>query len=325
MRTLVTGATGFTGGVLARYLVGVGERVRALVRPASSSRSRGLCDAGVEVVSGDLSDAASLEAACQDVEVVYHIAATYRSAGRAAAYRAVNVDGTRRLLDAAQTAGVGRVVHCSTGGVHGHIEHPPATEEAPLSPGDIYQETKLEGERLARDRGEAGGIDVVVARPIGIYGPGDTRFLKLFRLASGRVMLGDGSAFYHLTFVEDLVEGFHLCGTVPAAAGRTYLLAGRRYTTLKRLVELIASELGSRPPSLSIPVWPVWLVGAFCELACVPFRVEPPLHRRRVEFFTKSRAFDASRARRELGFVPKVELEEGIHRTAVWYRGQGML
>lgn len=325
MRTLVTGATGFTGGVLARYLVGVGERVRALVRPASSSRSRGLCDAGVEVVSGDLSDAASLEAACQDVEVVYHIAATYRSAGRAAAYRAVNVDGTRRLLDAAQTAGVGRVVHCSTGGVHGHIEHPPATEEAPLSPGDIYQETKLEGERLARDRGEAGGIDVVVARPIGIYGPGDTRFLKLFRLASGRVMLGDGSAFYHLTFVEDLVEGFHLCGTVPAAAGRTYLLAGRRYTTLKRLVELIASELGSRPPSLSIPVWPVWLVGALCELACVPFRVEPPLHRRRVEFFTKSRAFDASRARRELGFVPKVELEEGIHRTAVWYRGQGML
>ena len=325
MRTLVTGATGFTGGVLARYLVGVGERVRALVRPASSSRSRGLCDAGVEVVSGDLSDAASLEAACQDVEVVYHIAATYRSAGRAAAYRAVNVDGTRRLLDAAQTAGVGRVVHCSTGGVHGHIEHPPATEEAPLSPGDIYQETKLEGERLARDRGDAGGIDVVVARPIGIYGPGDTRFLKLFRLASGRVMLGDGSAFYHLTFVEDLVEGFHLCGTVPAAAGRTYLLAGRRYTTLKSLVELIASELGSRPPSLSIPVWPVWLVGALCELACVPFRVEPPLHRRRVEFFTKSRAFDASRARRELGFVPKVELEEGIHRTAVWYRGQGML
>ena len=325
MRTLVTGATGFTGGVLARYLVGVGERVRALVRPASSSRSRGLCDAGGEVVSGELSDAAALEAACQDVEGGYHIAATYRSAGRAAAYRAVNVDGTRRLLDAAQTAGVGRVVHCSTGGVHGHIEHPPATEEAPLSPGDIYQETKLEGERLARDRGDAGGIDVVVARPIGIYGPGDTRFLKLFRLASGRVMLGDGSAFYHLTFVEDLVEGFHLCGTVPAAAGRTYLLAGRRYTTLKRLVELIASELGSRPPSLSIPVWPVWLVGALCELACVPFSVEPPLHRRRVEFFTKSRAFDASRARRELGFVPKVELEEGIHRTAVWYRGQGML
>ena len=325
MRVLVTGATGFTGGVLAHYLVGAGERVRALVRPASLNRSRGLCDAGIEVVSGDLANAASLEAACQDVEVVYHIAATYRSAGRASAYREVNVDGTRRLLDAAQVAGVGRVVHCSTGGVHGHIEHPPATEEAPLSPGDVYQETKLEGERLARDRGEVGGMEVVVARPIGIYGPGDTRFLKLFRLASGRVMLGDGSAFYHLTFVEDLVEGFHLCGTVPAAAGRTYLLAGRRYTTLSKLVELIASELGSSPPSLSIPVWPVWLAGALCELTCAPFSVEPPLYRRRVEFFTKSRAFDASRARRELGFIPKVELEEGIHRTAEWYRGQGML
>ena len=164
-----------------------------------------------------------------------------------------------------------------------------------------------------------------MARPIGIYGPGDTRFLKLFRLASGRVMIGAGKAFYHLTFIEDLVEGFRLCGTVPEAAGRTYLLAGPRYTTLRELVALIAAELGTRPPQLRIPVWPVWMAGALCELVCVPLRVEPPLYRRRVEFFTKSRAFDASRARRELGFAPQVDLEEGLHRTAVWYREQGLL
>lgn len=326
MRVLVTGATGFAGGWLARHLVRQGDEVRALIRTESLSRAGDLADVGVETARGDLRDAASLAAACRGVEVVYHVAASYRTAGQpASAYRDVNVDGTRRLLDAAEAAGVRRVVHCSTGGVHGHIKHPPATEDAPLTPGDIYQKTKLEGERLARARGEAGGIEVVVARPIGIYGPGDTRFLKLFRLAHGRVMVGNGQAFYHLTFVEDLVEGFRLCGTVAAASGRTYLLAGRRYTTLRELVGLVAAELDTRPPPLTIPVWPVWLAGAVCEFICVPLRIEPLLYRRRVEFFTKSRAFDASRAGRELGFAPRIDLAEGIRRTAVWYREQGML
>lgn len=328
MKVLVTGATGFTGGYLARHLVAKGDQVRALVRPASRGRAGGLRDAGIEVVPGDLVDRGSLAAACEGVAVVYHIAATYRTAGQpAAAYRAVNVEGTRRLLDAACAAGVRRHVHCSTGGVHGHIDHPPATEEAPLAPGDIYQQTKLEGEQLARARGEGGELEVVIVRPIGIYGPGDTRLLRLFRGIARRrfPLLGNGRVYYHLTFIEDLVHGFHLCGTVPAASGRTYLLAGPRYTTLAALMAMIAMELEVNPPRRSWPVWPIWLAGALCELVCVPLGIEPPLYRRRVEFFTKSRAFDASRARREIGFDPEVDLEEGIHRTAVWYREQGML
>ncbi len=208
MRVLVTGATGFTGGWLARHLIRTGDSVRALVRPASREAADGLVSTGVDVQEGDLSDAASLAAACKGVEVVYHIAASYRAAGQpASVYRDVNTEGTRRLLAAAEASGVRRFVHCSTGGVHGHIEHPPATEDAPLAPGDVYQETKLEGERVARAAGASGRVEVVVARPIGIYGPGDTRFLKLFRLATGHVMLGAGAAYYHLTFVEDWSKG----------------------------------------------------------------------------------------------------------------------
>jgi dihydroflavonol-4-reductase len=327
---LVTGATGFTGGHLALALARRGERVRALVRPRSLERFQRtpLAAAGVEAVAGDLTDAAAVQRAADGVAVVYHIAATYREAGQPdSAYRAINVEGTRNVLDAARRVGAMRVVHCSTGGVHGHIAQPPATEDAPFSPGDVYQVTKLEAEQLARAYGEAHGLDVVIARPIGIYGPGDTRFLKMFRgIARGRFpMLGSGEAFYHLTYVEDLVEGFRLCGEVPQAAGRTYILAGARYTTLNELVALIAEELGVAPPRWHLPVWPFWVAGLLCEAVCVPLRLEPPLYRRRVDFYTKSRAFDTARARSELGFHPQVDLRDGIRRTAAWYRERGLL
>jgi nucleoside-diphosphate-sugar epimerase len=327
---LVTGATGFTGGHLAQHLINCGDEVCALVRPKSRARfdASPLAANGVIAVEGDLMDAAAVRRAVEGVDVVYHIAATYREAGQAdAAYRAINVEGTRNILEAAKDAGVKRVVHCSTGGVHGHIADPPANEDAPFNPGDVYQDTKLEAENLARDFGSAHRMDVVVARPIGIYGPGDTRFLKMFRgLARGRFpMIGNGQAFYHLTYIDDLVEGFRLCGTVPAAKGRTYILAGPRYTTLEQLVHLVAHELNVPPPRMHLPVWPFWTAGLLCEMICVPLRIEPPLYRRRVDFYTKSRAFDTKRARAELGFVPQVDLEEGIKRTAAWYRSEGLL
>ena len=163
---------------------------------------------------------------------------------------------------------------------------------------------------------------MVIARPTGIYGPGDRRLLKLFRGVARRrfLFLGTGDIFYHLTYVDDLVEGFRLCGEMPGAAGRTYILAGGEVTTLNALVEAIAREAGVAPPRLRLPVWPFWIAGALCEAACAPLRIEPPLYRRRVDFFTKSRAFDISRARRELGFEPRVGLRDGIRRTLAWYR-----
>ncbi len=330
MNVLVTGVTGFTGGHLARALTARGHTVRGLVRPASLGKPAvaSLRAAGVAVVPGDLVDADAVVRALDGVDVAYHIAATYRQAGQPdEAYRAINAGGTRNLLEGARAQGVRRVVHCSTGGVHGHIERPPATEEAPLRPGDIYQVTKLEAEQAVRAAAAGGAIEAVIARPIGIYGPGDTRFLKMFRgIARGRFpMLGSGEVYYHLTYIDDLVEGFRLCGEVPGAAGRTYILAGPRYTTLNELAERMAAALGVRPPRLRLPVWPFWLAGAACEAICVPLRIEPPLYRRRVDFYTKSRAFDTTRARTELGYAPQVDLDEGLRRTIAWYREQRLL
>ena len=325
MTVLVTGVTGFTGGHLARHLRHRGVTVRGLVRPRSLDRPEvaTLRDVGVEIAAGDLTDAAAVAAACQGVDVVHHIAATYREAGQPdSAYRAINVAGVQHVIDGARAAGARRVVHCSTGGVHGHIANPPADEDAPFNPGDVYQGTKLEGEALARAEGEKGGLEVVVARPIGIYGPGDLRFLKMFRGISRRrfPVLGSGEVFYHLTYIDDLCEGFRLCGEVAGAAGRTYILGGPRYTTLNQLVAMIAAELKVSPLPVHFPVWPFWLAGAACEAICVPLRVQPPLYRRRVDFYTKSRAFDISRARAEIGYAPRVGLDEGIRMTLDWYR-----
>ncbi len=334
MRALVTGATGFTGGHLARFLVARGDHVRVLVRPRpGSDPGRSVTHFGadatrVEVVSGDLTDAAAVKRAADGVDLVYHIAAIYRQAGlRAEQYRAVNATAVRTIIHAAKAGGAKRVVHCSTVGVHGDVEHPPANEDAPLRPGDIYQETKLEGEDVARTAARETGVAVVIARPTGIYGPGDRRLLKLFRGVARRrfIILGTGEIFYHLTYIDDLVAGLHLCGTVPAAAGRTYILAGGEVTTLNRLTELIAEEAHVPPPRLHLPVWPFWVVGAMCEAVCRPFRIEPPIYRRRVDFYTKSRAFDINRARAELGYAPEVGLRDGIRRTLEWYRREGWL
>jgi nucleoside-diphosphate-sugar epimerase len=327
VRALVTGATGFTGGHLARALAARGDTVSALVRSHGTAATE-LAQCGISVQIGDLRDATALAAATTGVDVVYHIAAIYRQAGLPRdMYRAVNATAARDVVAAAARGGAKRVVHCSTVGVHGDVKHPPANEEAPLEPGDVYQETKLEGERLARETGAKAGIDVTIVRPSGIYGPGDRRLLRLFRgVARGRwVTLGSGEIYYHLTFIDDLVEGFLLCGIHPAAANRTYILAGGEVTTLNELVGLVAEGAGVPAPRWHLPVWPFWAAGAVCEALCAPFGIEPPLYRRRVDFFTKSRAFDITRARTEIGFTPRVGLREGIRRTLEWYRQHAWL
>jgi dihydroflavonol-4-reductase len=326
VRALVTGATGFTGGHLARALASTGQQVRALVR--DPSRAGDLAASGIELAAGDLREASAVARAMAGVDVVYHIAAIYRQAGvPRETYRAVNATAVGQIIEAAKAAGARRVVHCSTVGVHGDVEHPPANEDAPLKPGDVYQETKLEGEEVARATGARVGIEVTIARPTGIYGPGDRRLLKLFRGVARRrfPILGRGEIYYHLTYIDDLVDGLRLCGEHPAAANRTYILAGGEVTTLNELVALVARVAGVPPPRLHLPVWPFWIAGAACEALCRPFGIEPPIYRRRVDFYTKSRAFDITRARREIGYAPRVALADGIKRTLDWYREHGWI
>ncbi|MEX0745751.1 MAG: NAD-dependent epimerase/dehydratase family protein [Phycisphaeraceae bacterium] len=322
---LVTGATGFTGGHLARTLVSRGYRVRALVR--TRQQADALRRAGCEPVVGDLTRRDEVMPAAEGCTHIYHIAALYRSAKHAdSVYYDVNVNGTRHVVDAARAHGVRRVVHCSTVGVHGDIEHTPADESAPFAPGDIYQQTKLEGELLMRGAID-GGLPATIFRPVGIYGPGDTRFLKLFKtIHTGRFrMIGAGDVLYHLTYIDDLVDGIIRCGEHDAALGQVYILAGPRYTTIRELADCVGEAVGRPCPRGRVPLAPVKLAATACERICRPLGLEPPLHHRRLDFFTKDRAFNIGKARRELGYAPRVDLAEGTARTAQWYAGTGML
>jgi dihydroflavonol-4-reductase len=326
MRVALTGASGYTGGRLLEALRARGDEVTVLVRPQSvSERLRSLAST---VVEGSLGDAGAAARLVEGADAVVHVAAVYRTAGHPDSYyREVNVVGTETLLEAAARLGLRRFVHTSTVGVHGHVERPPADESAPFAPGDIYQATKAEAERLALDFHRRRAVPVAVVRPGAIYGPGETRLLKLFRaIARGRyAVVGSGRTYYHPVFIDDLVDGFLLALDRPEAVGESFLICGPSYISQADLAALVAKHTGGRVLPFRVPARPIQWAGDLVEAICVPLGLEPPLHRRRVDFWTKSRAFSIEKARRLLGYAPKVDLDEGIARTAAWYREAGWL
>ncbi len=323
---LVTGAGGFVGSVLVDALLRQGVRVRAMVH--SLSRQGDLAGKAGEGVAADLSDLESLRRAVVGVRYVYHIASIFRQAGLPeSVFHDVNATGTARLLDACIEAGVQRVIHCSTVGVLGHINHPPADENTPFNPGDMYQRSKMDGENIALDYFRSGRIKGVVIRPAMIYGPGDERTLKMFRMIAHRrfFFVGPGKALVHFIDVRDLAQAFILAMEKSALNGEVYIVAGPRALPLVELVEIIARELGVPPLRLHLPVRPMQMLGSLCEAVCTPFRIQPPIFRRRVDFYTKNRAFDCRKAHRDLGFAPAQSLEQEIRDIITDYKKRGWL
>ncbi len=325
MRVLVTGATGFTGGRLAEMLLEQGDEVVALAR--KDSRKDKLIAAGAEIVTGDIRSKDDVMRAAEGCEVIYHIAALYRSAKHAdSVYHDINVGGTENVLRAARKLGTARVVHCSTVGVHGKVTKKPVDENAPHAPGDIYQKTKLEGELLAKAAAEK-GLPVSIVRPAGIYGPGDLRFLKLFRMIqTGRFrMIGTGDVVYHFTYVDDLCRGFMTCATHPDAVNQQFIICGKEYHPISEVAQIVSECVDTPLRRGHVPVWPVMTVSHLCEILCKPFGIEPPLHRRRLDFFIKDRAFTGAKAKEILGYEAEIPLSTGFRRTARWYYQEGLL
>ena len=323
---LVTGGRGFLGRHLVSQLSEHGERVRLFTRAHTNTRQREIAES--EVVFGDIRDQKAVEQAVDGVDKVIHLVSNFRKGGsdKKEAY-SINVEGTENILQASLKNGVKQLIHCSTIGVHGDVRSIPANEETPFNPGDLYQETKLIAEKRVWEFCEETGLPITVIRPISMFGPGDLRMLKLFRMIKkGRfVIVGNGSPFFQPAYIDDVVQGFLLCLNNDQAIGEVFIIGGDEYLPLRELFRLIAEEFGVPPPKLKIPLFPVLFLAALCEKICVPLGIEPPLHRRRVSFFQNNRAFSIAKAKKTLNYRPQVSLREGIKRTIRWYEEQGLL
>lgn len=331
-RIFLTGATGFLGQALARALRARGSEVRALVRPrthpAGYASARALRELGVEIVPGDVLVPSTWRSALDGVSQVFHLAGRLLAPGVVdAEYEQLHIDGTRNLLEACARAGSLRaIVHCSTTGVLGPTGEAPAREDAPLRPDTVYERTKAEGERLALALAAEHGLPLAVARPALVYGPGDLHLLGWFRTIQRGYyrVVGSGASLLHPIYIDDLVEGMLRCAA-PSAAGRVYHLVGERAVPIGELAAGIAAALGRRLPRGRIPLGAA--LGAAALLEAIP-GLPPerlPLTRERVRFMTQSRAYCGERARRELGFAPRTDLETGLRNTVTWYRSEGLL
>ena len=327
-RVLVTGASGYTGTVLVKKLIHQGVAVRAIARQSSNLRAfEGL---EIDWVRGDVFDPKVVWQGVKDIEYVIHVAAAYREAKITdETYHKVHVESTKLLAEAllGQT-GFKRFVHVSTVGVHGHIDHPPADESYPFGPGDIYQRTKAEAELWIRDFAARNNFPISVVRPAAIYGPGDKRLLKVFKMASKPVfpLFGKGQGLYHLIHVNDLTDIFILAAIHPQAQGEVFIAGNAEPSRLQDIARTIADEVGNQGMRfLRLPAWPLFLAADICEGICRPLGIEPPLYRRRVAFFTKDRAFKTDKLKNLLGYTNNTEVREGLRSTARWYKEAGWL
>ena len=331
MKLLVTGGTGFIGSHLAEQGRRRGAEVVVLGltdRPEEQANAELLTRMGAEVLSGSITDAELCRRAARGATHIFHLAVAMREGGKSDDFfEAINLDGTRHLLQAATEQRVQRFVYCSTIGIYGHRAPGITTEESPLAPGNIYERTKVAAERLVRDFVENCRLPAAVLRPADVYGPRDQRLLKMFKgVARGRFPLfGAGKGRRHMVYVDDVVSAFFQAVDRDEAVGEGVIVAGPRACTLRELLDQVTATTGSRRYGVRLPLAPMLGLAAVVEDVCAALAVDPPIYRRRMDFFHSDSEFDTSRARRVLGWEPKVDLEEGIRRTWEDYRRSGEL
>jgi len=326
MKIFVTGGTGFTGAALVKQLLQDGHEIKVLDKNPGIALEE-LKQMGADITLGSVTDRDLVARGSQGAEVVMHLAAAFREIGVPdAVYKDVNVHGTRVVAEEAIKAGARKLVYCSTQGVHGHIDNPPGDETSPIAPADYYQQTKYEGEVVLEDF--KGQIEYTTLRPTAIYGPGDPeRFYMIFkRVNKGRfLMFGDGLTTYHPVYIDNLVDAFIKAMPPGAGAGEAYIIGDEHYYTLNELVSRVAKALDKPVSVPHLPIMPLVIAGHVCEKVCKPFGINPPIFPRRVDWFRQMRAFKIDKAKRDLGYEPKVGIDEGLRATGEWYKANNYL
>jgi nucleoside-diphosphate-sugar epimerase len=317
VKVLITGAGGFIGSHLVDSQIEKGFDVRAVdlhldLLKHLEGHPR------LERIPGDITDEKLVRRLVEGVEIIYHLASAHLDVSLSDEhYRHVNVDATTCLLDAAMRTGVRRFVHCSSVGVIGDVEHPPADETTDCHPTNIYERTKLEGERAALDFSWRTGFPVVVMRPAWVYGPRCPRTAKLIRtIKKGRFpIFGGGRNLRHPVYISDAVRGLELCAETQNIDGEVFIIAGEAPVESRELVSVISRELNIRTQKISLPVFLGQWGGLALEGLYKPLGKQPPFSRRSMDFFLKHNAYSIRKAKRRLCYQPQIDLQTGIRMT----------
>lgn len=327
MKIAITGATGFLGKSLASWLAKQGHELYLHAR--SEEKAASIKDLAKKLIICDITDTKGIGELVADADIVINTVSNFRSAsGPPESYKEINVDGTINTFESARTANVKRFIHISTIGVFGDIKECPASETTEYNPGDNYQRTKLDAELYCREQAEKDiDMELVVLRPCSMYGPGDMRMLKMFRMLKKGTffVIGACNANFHAVYIDDILAGIDLAMTKEGIDQEVFILGGENYVSLKEYISIVATAVGSSYPKIKLPFWPMYILSAIIEFICVPIGVEPPIFRRRIKFYKNNRAFNINKAMTTLGYQPKISLQEGMKRTAEWYRKNNYL
>jgi len=332
MKSLVTGATGYLGSHVVDCLLEQGHEVRALARKTSNIRH--LKTTGAEIVVGDIEDYDSLVPAVDGVEVVFHAAARVMPGwGVWEDFENCIVGGTENMLKASAEAGVSRFVYISSSTVLGEASYgeTPATETAPydleFNRDTYYDWAKMKGEQLAIDYHKQGKLPITVVRPCMVYGLGwdllSDRVFRYTKMPIG-VWPGRGNARTALVHVTDVADCIILAATNEKAVGQVYNIASPEEGRFRDLIAAMCRAAGKPVPRLTIPIGLLYATGMVLEFWARLWRNRnlPFLTRSDVRFLHEGMHIDGSKARRELGWEPKVSVEEGTRLYVQWRRGQ---
>jgi nucleoside-diphosphate-sugar epimerase len=323
---LITGGN----GLLGRHLVGAlnlrGDRVRVLVLPTEDTRW--LREQGVAIHSGDIRRPETLTASMRGVGAVFHLAGLMEAWRPMTDYRAVNVTGTENVCRAALTEGVSRIIHVSSWTVYGMSLGEPVREDFLLRPfNEPYASTKAAGDLAVQRMIVDEHLPAVIIRPGNFFGPGDhLHFARIAgRLSAGRgVIVGSGDNALPFVYVTDVVQGLLLALDHENAVGQAYNITSDRPLTQQQLLSAIAHEIGASVPRVHIPYHALYAAGYLAEhLTMVTGASCPPIVTRRgVKLFGTDNRHAIDKARRELGYAPRVELREGVRLAAAWYQAR---
>ncbi len=325
-KALVTGANGFVGSHLVEGLLRRGCQVECLVR--KTSNLRWLSGPDVEYVFGDIADKASLKGPVKEADFVFHCAGLTKARNKQEYFKA-NAEGARNIVEACveENPGLKRLVHVSSQAAVGPgDDERPLNEEAPCRPITHYGESKLAGEKIVSEHRSE--LPITIVRPPAVYGPRDSDILGFFKVAKRgfRVSFGMGQSFLSLVYVKDLIDGMILAAESPKGVGQTYFLADDRVYSWREAFEIIGRVLGKRTIPLRIPkslaIFMAFLSDSFSKLLgrSTAFNVQ-----KAKEITQRYWGLDVSKAKADLGFSPRYELERGAEETVRWYREMGWL